>query len=478
MLVIASWYAHWLAVLQMVPGSAPMQYNTALSFVLSGAGLWLLTTRRARLGALAGAASAVIPLLTLLEYLGGWNLGIDEMFLKPFFEAETAYPGRMAPLTAVCFIFLGAGIALDAAPGPSARRYTLAGVLSCMVGVIAVVAALGFAFGVDPAYSWGSYSKMAVNTAVLLLVAGAGLMAWSWQLAARINTSFVRWLPIIGSVTLMFMITFVSAVNIEQLETATYWRKHTIQVILRAEAFEANLTDTQRAIRGYTALGDESGLASYTGGVKLEAQLFSELAELTRDNPAQQRRLKELSSAMDDVFSYDRRAIALHERSGSQAVRETDVAGESRTVSGNARSVIRAFSREEQRLLLLRDAAEKAEARSNGRLLIFGSLLAAGLLFLANYLVSREMRRRQRAEVEREKLIGDLRKALEEVRSLSGMIPICGWCKSIRTDEGYWQSVEQFVRERTAATFTHGICPVCAEKFKAEASAARVAGPD
>jgi CHASE3 domain sensor protein len=297
-------------------------------------------------------------------------------------------------------------------------------------------------------------------------------MCWSWQLAARINTSFLRWLPIIGSVTLMIMITFVAAVDIGVLQTATFWRRHTIEVILRAQAFEENFTDTQRAIRGYTALGDESGLASFRSGMKLEARLFNELAELTSDNPAQQRRLKGLSVAMEAVFSYDARALALFQKSGSQAVRDTDVTGESRMVSGNARNVIRAFSQEEQRLLLLRDAAESAEARSNGRVLIFGSLLAAALLLFANYLVSREMGRRSRIEAEREKLINELKRALEEVRTLSGMIPICGWCKSIRTDQGYWQSVEQYVREHTEATFTHGICPVCADKFKAEAVAA------
>jgi hypothetical protein len=47
------------------------------------------------------------------------------------------------------------------------------------------------------------------------------------------------------------------------------------------------------------------------------------------------------------------------------------------------------------------------------------------------------------------------------------MIPICGWCKSIRSDQGYWQSVEQYVYAHTDATFTHGICPTCAAKFAA-----------
>jgi len=75
---------------------------------------------------------------------------------------------------------------------------------------------------------------------------------------------------------------------------------------------------------------------------------------------------------------------------------------------------------------------------------------------------------RKKNEDEREKLIGELQRALTEVRTLSGLIPICGWCKSVRSDKGFWQSVEQYVAAHTSASFTHGICPGCAGKMKAE----------
>ncbi len=57
-----------------------------------------------------------------------------------------------------------------------------------------------------------------------------------------------------------------------------------------------------------------------------------------------------------------------------------------------------------------------------------------------------------------------LAKALEEVKVLSGLLPICAWCKRVRNDQGYWQNVELYVREHTNAEFTHGICPDCFEK--------------
>ena len=72
---------------------------------------------------------------------------------------------------------------------------------------------------------------------------------------------------------------------------------------------------------------------------------------------------------------------------------------------------------------------------------------------------------RRLREAEREKMIAELKAALAEVKTLSGLIPICAWCKSVRSDKGYWQTVEQYVHTKTSATFSHGICPECAKKM-------------
>jgi CheY-like chemotaxis protein len=56
----------------------------------------------------------------------------------------------------------------------------------------------------------------------------------------------------------------------------------------------------------------------------------------------------------------------------------------------------------------------------------------------------------------------DLRRALDEVTTLRGLIPICAWCKKVRDDQGYWQQLEEFLSERTLATFTHSMCAECA----------------
>jgi len=58
-----------------------------------------------------------------------------------------------------------------------------------------------------------------------------------------------------------------------------------------------------------------------------------------------------------------------------------------------------------------------------------------------------------------------LEKALAEIRTLRGIIPICCVCKKIRDDKGYWNQIEAYVKEHSDAEFSHGICPDCAEKF-------------
>jgi hypothetical protein len=58
---------------------------------------------------------------------------------------------------------------------------------------------------------------------------------------------------------------------------------------------------------------------------------------------------------------------------------------------------------------------------------------------------------------------------MSKIKTLTGLIPICAWCKKIRDDRGYWQTVEQYIREHSQADFTHGMCPDCQKKYFPEA---------
>jgi len=59
----------------------------------------------------------------------------------------------------------------------------------------------------------------------------------------------------------------------------------------------------------------------------------------------------------------------------------------------------------------------------------------------------------------------ELQKALSEIKTLSGLLPICASCKMIRDDKGYWNQIEAYIRDHSEAEFSHSICPECAERL-------------
>ena len=85
-----------------------------------------------------------------------------------------------------------------------------------------------------------------------------------------------------------------------------------------------------------------------------------------------------------------------------------------------------------------------------------------------NVELTKEIAERKRAEEEKEVLILELRDALSKIKTLSGLLPICAHCKKIRNDKGQWERMEIYIRDRSEADFTHGICPDCAKKFFAD----------
>jgi len=72
---------------------------------------------------------------------------------------------------------------------------------------------------------------------------------------------------------------------------------------------------------------------------------------------------------------------------------------------------------------------------------------------------------KSRMERERERLTRELQEAVNTIKTLSGLLPICAWCKSVRDDSGYWMRVEQYVEQHSHATFSHSVCPDCASRY-------------
>lgn len=100
----------------------------------------------------------------------------------------------------------------------------------------------------------------------------------------------------------------------------------------------------------------------------------------------------------------------------------------------------------------------------------------AVLYFALSFVVMGFARQARRAEEEQARLVRQLQDALARVKTLSGMLPICSHCKKIRDDKGDWNQIEFYIRARSDASFSHGVCPECARKHYAQVYPGEPAG--
>lgn len=91
--------------------------------------------------------------------------------------------------------------------------------------------------------------------------------------------------------------------------------------------------------------------------------------------------------------------------------------------------------------------------------------------------IIRDITERKYAEAERENIIRELKEALDNIKRLKGMIPICASCKKIRDDGGFWQGVESYISKHVEVDFSHSICPDCMHKLYPD-FADEIVGPD
>lgn len=154
------------------PSLVTMKANTALSFLLIGLSLWLLQIEqrksiRYRIGQSCAFVVCAIGLLTLIQYLFGLDLGIDQLLFKePQGAVATSYPGRMAPNTAINFFLIG--LSLFFLDLRTRRKWYPAQFLILFEGLISFLALVGYIYGVRKFYGpFMAMTVMAVHTAVL-----------------------------------------------------------------------------------------------------------------------------------------------------------------------------------------------------------------------------------------------------------------------------------------------------------------------
>lgn len=217
-LVLFGWCTHNPALIQINPAFAPMQYNTALCFLMSGLSIIAIASSSNFAGVVFALFPSVIGLLTLIEYIFNVNIGIDTIFNEYYIMVHVSHPGRMAPNTALCFFLIGISLLLRSSKAFVKPGFMIVNFLASVVLGIGTVALSGYAVGIVYTYGWGDYTRMAIHTSAMFVLLSAGTLAiiWSEKKAYQKKLSF--WPPfIICIAALTFVIcmqhvTFIAGV--------------------------------------------------------------------------------------------------------------------------------------------------------------------------------------------------------------------------------------------------------------------------
>lgn len=319
----------------LLPGMSTMKANTSLGLFSAAFAAGFLVPSGTRRSALACRVIAwavlLLGLLTLAEHLSGTGLGIDQLLLLD--PGSGPHPGRMSPMSAVCFVLTGASI-LAAAD----RRYRLSQWSSVSLLLVSMVPVAGYVFNVSVLYRAPQYGTMALHTALAFHLLALALLTCSpdlplirlFQSRTAGGITVRRLLPLIPAVIIVLGWVSVVSVRSRMLDPA-----FAIAILVVLCVFFA------------------SGLVVW------HANALNHIDEIRH--------------------------------------------------------------RREEEIKALNEGLERAvEERTR-----------------------------------------ELREALAHVRRLAGMLPMCAWCKKVRVDHKYWETVETYLSEHTDTRITHGICPDC-----------------
>jgi len=218
--VMVAWHWQIIPIIQTIPNTPPMRYNTALGFLLGGLGLASLLRGRRTWAVGLGGSVALIGGLTLAQYIWGVDLGIDQLLMQDyipdrlgkssdaahlpafgpvqqlFITVERPLPGRASPNAALGLMFLGMAVACLGLAGVGHRHQGLRAVAaSGAVGLLALglVALMGYGTSLSTTYDWRYLIGVSIPSTVVMLFLGLALLLLALQRGPRQPQP--RWVP-------------------------------------------------------------------------------------------------------------------------------------------------------------------------------------------------------------------------------------------------------------------------------------------
>jgi PAS domain S-box-containing protein len=448
--VVVGWIAGIEPIKRVAPGLVAMNPASAVSFVLAGVSLSLLSLpdfspRLRRLGQVCAGLVLLVGLLKLVACFGGPDLHVDQWLFRAQLDGADATPNRMAPNTSLNFALIAMALLCLSLRTEGGRFLARLTAFSC--GLFSLLAVLGYVNGVTTLYRFASFIPMALHTALSFLVLSAGVVfchpvesarassdvaaaaAAAAAEAARVRmgnggsmTGSLQGKVTLGFGAAVFMLCvlgIVSYKSINHLLSSSGWDDHTRVVLATIAEVSSDIVTVESAARGYVITGDQRHVQRYRQAVDAVHPAVQQLRRLTSDNPRQQQRLDQLDALLTAKLQVMQRSIDLGGTDDDAAVRHVS-GGKGLALMDQLRGVLAEMKREEDGLLQERSAEKHASARRTITVISFGSVLAFTLVALAGWMIRRDIAARRQAETA-------LRESEERYRFLADAMPQIIW---------------------------------------------------
>lgn len=463
--VIIGWHFHSLALVQVIPGAIPMQYNTALCFIALALSAGALISKRLPtfLAVLGDGFVGLMGAAVIFEYAARISLGIDTFFFYPWNQTLSADPGRMALTSAISFAVAGFSGGLLAFKRQTLVVFAVAHALPLSLGLTSL---FGYLFGITYVLPFRLGSQMAVHTAFAFTIYSISMLFYVWRQIPQTEEGLPRWSPgivivivpvffigftsvgqdnslvsvvgqmllalavaallalairqlnqtrivykglILISIPLLFVLGFVWLVNQQRQagEQAQTLALHSQEVIARTHNLSESLVDAQASVRGFVITGEASYLEPYQTAARRIPEEVKQLQTLVSDNPQQSERAENLSrKALERLNALEETKTLLNAGRRDDAIALIK-SGSGKQLMDEFRGLENEFLAEEQRL----DETRRQEVQNSWQrfdwLLVAGTSADLLLAFMLAFLFTSGIGRRLRTLTENARALAD-----------------------------------------------------------------------
>lgn len=437
--VLLGWFFDISAFRVVLPEAITVKFNTGLCFFLLGIALYFHDNKKFQvIVSIIFGFVLLMGFLTLVEYIYGTDLRIDELFWNDVKNPiATSNPGRMSPATAFCFLMIGTSLLFI-------RNNRLRLYVKIALFLSFLMAFYGLSNNI---YEYGFYkttamfSKIASITAITFIIFSVGVFFSPFL--EHVKYSFEQKL-IFGFcivVASCFVLFYVYSKSRNDFIESRNWIAHNQLVIDQTYEILSKIEDVELGTRGYVITGDSIFLLEpFEKSKRYILNHLNNLKFLTNDNQMQQLRVKKLSGLVDRAMDFYEEVIEVRSDKGFEEAKKIVATGRAKRLMGSIRNTIVDIKKQERYLLAKRKMVNQVSIDSANRIVVFFQGTTFVFLVILFFVVMATFKTTKKAQAY-------LRKSNERFLNIFNYSPVAVAITSI--DEGEFMYVNDLYCKTT-----------------------------